>query len=151
MVIDVCLRYLSEEEFVQGSLRPLRYDWYSTEYNQVLVTWRVHYPRRFSEMFCSAGARSCHKQSRHHLQSCRRSGAEVVCCTTQGKRRPWSKHARGQKGKSRSDHIRYRAHATLQLGRLRAGQSQITVAVLWYAPWLCLGLYSSERQRRVQL
>ena len=26
-----------------------------------------------------------------------------------------------------------RAHATLKLGRLRAGQSQITVAMLWYA------------------
>ena len=37
MVIDVSLRYLSEEELVQGSLRLWGYDWYSTEYYQVLV------------------------------------------------------------------------------------------------------------------
>ena len=99
-----------------------------------------------SKIICSAGTRSCHKQSRHLL---RRSGAEVSCCTTQGARRHGGlgPSTRGQKGKSRSDHIRYRAHATLQLGRLRAGQSQITVAMLWYAchgfAWVCTEVNAS--------
>jgi hypothetical protein len=77
--------------------------------------------------------------------------AEVVLLYHAGANGGLGPSTRGQKGKSWSDHIRYRAHATLQLGRLRAGQSQITVAMLWYAPWLCLGLYRSVSQGRVQL
>ena len=107
-----------------------------------------------SEMFCSAGARSCHKQNRHHLQLCRRSGAEVVCCCGCSLYHAGEMEAlvqargviKANQGPTTSviEHM-----PPLLLGRLRAGQSQITDAMLWYAPWLCLGLYRSERQRRV--
>lgn len=60
--------------------------------------------------------------------------------------------ARGVKkanqGKSRSDHIRYRAHATLPAGSAKGWtKSDNGRDVMVRVPWLCLGLYRrSERE-----
>lgn len=44
MIINIGLGELSEEEFVQRSLRLLGYGWDSAEYYQVVVTWSFHFP-----------------------------------------------------------------------------------------------------------
>ena len=99
-----------------------------------------------NKMLCSAGARSCHKRSRHLP---RRSGAEVVCCTTQGGAeawRPWSKHA----GSKRQ--IKVRPHPLSSTCHTPAGSAKGWTKsdngrdVMVRVPWLCLGLYRSDRE-----
>ena len=113
MVIDVGLQYPSEEEFVQGSLRPLRYDWYSTEHHQVLVTRSFHDPRNEYNVVFGRNTELSPTKSPPVMSE---TDAEVVLLYHAGANGGLGPSTRGHKGKSRSDHIRYRAHATTPAG-----------------------------------